>query len=79
MLKISSLSNILLDSFQAPQTRESVESSKNGLEYESFEYESRLDPSLVMIELELGMGSKNFMRVRVEFEFLGCEFESSRV
>ena len=46
IVKFSSLSNILLDSFQAPQTRESVESSKNGLEYESFEYESRLDPSL---------------------------------
>ncbi len=27
----------------------------------------------------VGMGSKNFMRVRVEFEFWGCEFESSRV
>ncbi len=41
-----SLSNIFLDSFQTPQTRESVESSKNRFEYESFEYESRLDPSL---------------------------------
>ncbi len=45
-----SLSNIFLDSFQTPQTRESVESSKNRFEYESFEYESRLDPSLKKTE-----------------------------
>ncbi len=44
--KFSSLSYIFLDSFQTPQTRESVESTKKWLEYESFEYESRLDPSL---------------------------------
>ena len=35
------------DSYSRPQTRESVESAKNGLEYESFEYESRLDTALV--------------------------------
>ena len=35
-----------LDSYSRPQTRESVESTKKWLEYESFEYESRLDPSL---------------------------------
>ena len=36
-----------MDSKFIPQTRESVESAKKGFEYESFEYESRLDPSLV--------------------------------
>ncbi len=34
------------DSYSRAQTRESVESAKNGLEYESFEYESRLDTPL---------------------------------
>ena len=34
------------DSYSRAQTRESVESKKKWLEYESFEYESRLDPSL---------------------------------
>ena len=45
--KFSSLSDIFLDLFQMPQIRESVESSKNCFEYESFEFESRLDPSLL--------------------------------
>ncbi len=36
------------DSYSRPQTRESVESAKKGLEYESFEYESRLDTALVI-------------------------------
>ncbi len=35
------------DSYSRAQTRESGESAKNGLEYESFEYESRLDTPLV--------------------------------
>ena len=35
------------DSYSRPQTRESVESAKKGLEYESFEYESRLDTPLI--------------------------------
>ncbi len=35
------------DSYSRPQTRESVESAKKWLEYESFEYESRLDTPLV--------------------------------
>ena len=34
------------DSYSRAQTRESVESGKNSLEYESFEYESRLDTPL---------------------------------
>ena len=34
------------DSYSRAQTRESVESAKKGLEYESFEYESRLDTAL---------------------------------
>ncbi len=34
------------DSYSRPQTRESVESAKKWLEYESFEYESRLDTAL---------------------------------
>ncbi len=34
------------DSYSRAQTRESVESTKKWLEYESVEYESRLDPSL---------------------------------
>ncbi len=46
-LKFSSLCPFLLDSFLPSWTRESVESAKNWLEYESFEYESRLDPSLL--------------------------------
>ncbi len=39
----------MLDSFLPYWTRESVESAKNWLEYEFkfFEYESRLDPSLI--------------------------------
>ena len=39
------------DSYSRPQTRESVESMKKWLEYESFEYESRLDPSLVLLAI----------------------------
>ena len=39
---------LVSDSYSRPQTRESVESTKNWLEYESFEYESRLDPSLAL-------------------------------
>ncbi len=35
------------DSYSRPQTRESVESVKKRLEYESFEYESRLDTALL--------------------------------
>ncbi len=35
------------DSYSRPQTRESVESAKKWLEYESFEYESRLDTALL--------------------------------
>ncbi len=38
---------LVSDSYSRPQTRESVESSKNSLEYESFEYESRLDTPLL--------------------------------
>ncbi len=34
------------DSYSRAQTRESVESAKKWLEYESFEYESRLDTAL---------------------------------
>ncbi len=37
---------LVSDSYSRPQTRESVESGKKGLEYESFEYESRLDTPL---------------------------------
>ncbi len=37
---------LVLDSYSRPQTRESVESAKKWLEYESFEYESRLDTAL---------------------------------
>ncbi len=37
------------DSYSRPQTRESVESAKKWLEYESFEYESRLDTPLVSL------------------------------
>ena len=54
----SSLSDIFLDSFQTPQTRESVESTKKWLEYESFEYESRLDPSLMVGGLPQANASK---------------------
>ncbi len=46
ILIISSAREIKLDSKFIPQTRESVESAKECFEYESFEYEPRLDPSL---------------------------------
>ena len=39
------------DSYSRPQTRESVESAKKCLEYESFEYESRLDTALSSQEI----------------------------
>ena len=39
--------HIVSDSYSKVQTRGSVESGKNSLEYESFEYESRLDTPLV--------------------------------
>ncbi len=56
MSKFSSLSDIFLDSFQTPWTRESVESTKKWLEYESFEYESRLDPSLFLFLFRFDTG-----------------------
>ncbi len=37
----------MLDSYSRALTRESVESTKKWLQYESFEYESRPDPSLL--------------------------------
>ncbi len=40
---------LVSDSYSRPQTRESVESVKKGLEYESFEYESRLDTPLILV------------------------------
>ncbi len=43
------------DSYSRPQTCESIESAKNGLEYESFEYESRLDTALVKTQLANGV------------------------
>ncbi len=47
------------DSYSRPETRESFESAKKWLEYESFEYESRLDTPLVgTLELYMGDGSK---------------------
>ncbi len=46
ILIISSAREIKLDSKFIPQTRESFESAKECFEYESFEYEPRLDPSL---------------------------------
>ena len=39
---------LVSDSYSKAQTRESVESAKKGLEYESFEYESRLDTPLLV-------------------------------
>ncbi len=44
-----------MDSKFIPQTRESVESAKKCFEYESFEYESRLDPSLVKTVISLAV------------------------
>ncbi len=44
--------NLVRDSYSRPQTRESVESMNKWLEYESFDYESRLDPSLVLTFLK---------------------------
>ncbi len=46
------------DSYSRPQTRESVESGKNSLEYESFEYESRLDTALLPRKEREGKGRR---------------------
>ncbi len=46
------------DSYSRAQTRESVESAKNGLEYESFEYESRLDTALVLMAVKVNDGKR---------------------
>ncbi len=53
------------DSYSRPQTRESVESAKKWLEYESFEYESRLDTALVSTALTahpfiIAQGARNY-------------------
>ncbi len=52
LLKKLSLSQVhfylVPDSYSRAQTRESVESAKKGLEYETFEYESRLDTALAV-------------------------------
>ncbi len=55
-----------MDSKFNPQTRESVESAKKCFEYESFEYESRL----VLYRVQV-------FRVRVEYESVSVEYESS--
>ncbi len=44
---------LVLDSYSRLQTRESLESGKNSLEYESFEYESGLDTPLVKRQIEI--------------------------
>ena len=45
---------VVPDSYSRAQTRESIEPAKKGLKYESFEYESRLDPSLIPSSLRVG-------------------------
>ena len=70
--KISSLSLVhfylVPDSYSRAQTRESVESAKKWLEYESFEYESRLDTALVRCELWKEVGKHKSFFFKFEYK-----------